>query len=50
MPSFGVGTMYSPTGNSLEGITTPEYNATVGGYFCFDYNFSAFPDCCLSKE
>jgi hypothetical protein len=30
MPFFAVGTNYSPTGNTLEGIETPEYNATVG--------------------
>jgi hypothetical protein len=30
MPFFAVGTNYSPTENSLEGIQTPEYNATVG--------------------
>lgn len=30
MPFFAVGTNYSPTGNSLEGMQTPEYSATVG--------------------
>lgn len=33
MPFYAVGTNYSPTGNSLEGIQTPEYNATVGLYY-----------------
>ncbi|OGE47747.1 hypothetical protein PENARI_c037G10157 [Penicillium arizonense] len=33
MPFFAVGTNYSPTGNTLEGIMTPEYNATVGLYY-----------------
>ncbi|KAB8223735.1 plasma membrane ammonium transporter [Aspergillus novoparasiticus] len=33
MPFFAVGQNYSPTGNSLEGVHTPEYNATVGLYF-----------------
>ncbi|KAJ5131851.1 hypothetical protein N7448_006009 [Penicillium atrosanguineum] len=33
MPFFAVGTNYSPTGNSLEGMTTPEYSATVGLYY-----------------
>ncbi|KAJ5905472.1 uncharacterized protein N7473_002388, partial [Penicillium subrubescens] len=33
IPSFAVGTMYSSTGNTLEGITTAEYNATVGFYY-----------------
>ncbi|KAJ5684690.1 uncharacterized protein N7477_001035 [Penicillium maclennaniae] len=33
MPFFAVGTNYSPTGNSLEGMTTAEYSATVGLYF-----------------
>jgi succinate-acetate transporter protein len=32
MPFFAVGTNYSPTGNSLEGMETPEYSATVGSY------------------
>lgn len=30
MPFFAVGTMYSPTGNTLEGMQTPEYSATIG--------------------
>lgn len=30
MPSFAVGTMYSPDGNTLEGMQTAEYSATVG--------------------
>lgn len=30
MPFYAVGTNYSPTGNSLEGMQTPEFNATVG--------------------
>lgn len=33
MPFYAVGTNYSPTGNTLEGIQTPEYNATVGLYY-----------------
>jgi succinate-acetate transporter protein len=33
MPFYAVGTNYSPTGNSLEGMQTPEYNATVGLYY-----------------
>ncbi|KAJ5212568.1 uncharacterized protein N7498_004214 [Penicillium cinerascens] len=33
MPFFAVGTNYSPTGNSLEGMQTPEYSATVGLYY-----------------
>lgn len=32
MPFFAVGTNYSPTGNTLEGMQTPEYSATVGSY------------------
>lgn len=30
MPFFAVGTMYSPDGNTLEGMETAEYSATVG--------------------
>lgn len=30
IPWFGVGTNYSPTGNSLEGMQTPEFAATTG--------------------
>ena len=30
IPWFGVGTNYSPTGNSLEGMKTPEFAATTG--------------------
>lgn len=30
MPFFAVGTMYSPSGNTLEGMQTAEYSATVG--------------------
>lgn len=30
IPSYGVGTNYSPTGNSLEGMQTPEFMATTG--------------------
>ena len=30
IPSFAVGAQYSPTGNSLEGMTTSSYFATVG--------------------
>ncbi|KAJ5357113.1 hypothetical protein N7541_004271 [Penicillium brevicompactum] len=33
MPFFAVGTMYSPTGNTLEGMQTPEYSATIGFYY-----------------
>ncbi|KAI2790235.1 hypothetical protein POX_d05742 [Penicillium oxalicum] len=33
IPWFGVGTNYSPTGNSLEGMKTPEFAATTGLYF-----------------
>lgn len=33
MPFYAVGTNYSPTGNTLEGMQTPEYNATVGLYY-----------------
>jgi hypothetical protein len=32
MPFFAVGTMYSPTGNTLEGMQTAEYSATVGKF------------------
>lgn len=32
MPFYAVGTNYSPTGNSLEGTQTPEFNATVGPF------------------
>lgn len=32
MPMYAVGTNYSPTGNSLQGMETPEYNATVGSF------------------
>jgi hypothetical protein len=31
MPFFGVGTNYSPSGNSLEGQATPMFYSTVGG-------------------
>lgn len=31
-PFYGVGTNYSPTGNSLEGTTTPGYFATTAFY------------------
>jgi hypothetical protein len=34
IPSFAVGTMYSSTGDTLQGITTAEYNATVGKFPC----------------
>ena len=34
-PFFGVGAAYSPTGNTLEGATTPEYYATVAFYLVF---------------
>lgn len=30
MPFFGVGTNYSPTGNTLQGAQTPEFDATIG--------------------
>lgn len=30
IPWFSVGTNYSPTGNTLQGMHAPEYNATVG--------------------
>lgn len=30
IPWFGVGTNYSPTGNSLEGMQTPEFAASTG--------------------
>lgn len=30
IPSFGVGTLYSPSGDSLEGMETVEFKATVG--------------------
>lgn len=33
IPSFGVGTNYSPTGNTLKGAETPEFYATTGLYF-----------------
>ncbi|KAJ5489388.1 hypothetical protein N7539_004278 [Penicillium diatomitis] len=33
IPWFAVGTNYSPTGNSLEGMQTPEFAATTGLYF-----------------
>ncbi|KAJ5459137.1 hypothetical protein N7530_011081 [Penicillium desertorum] len=33
MPFFAVGTMYSPDGNTLEGMETAEYSATVGFYY-----------------
>lgn len=33
MPFFAVGTMYSPTGNTLEGMQTAEYSATVGKFY-----------------
>jgi hypothetical protein len=32
MPFFAVGTMYSPDGNTLEGMETAEYSATVGEF------------------
>lgn len=31
-PFFAVGAAYSPTGNSAEGATTPEFYATTGEY------------------
>lgn len=34
MPFFAVGTNYSSTGNTLEGVQTPEFDATIGK-FCF---------------
>lgn len=34
-PFYGVGANYSPTGNTLEGITTPEYFATTAFYLVF---------------
>ena len=34
-PFYAVGTNYSPTGNSLEGSTTPEYFATTAFYLVF---------------
>ncbi|KAJ5859660.1 hypothetical protein N7534_004937 [Penicillium rubens] len=33
MPFFAVGTMYSPDGNTLKGMETAEYSATVGFYY-----------------
>lgn len=33
MPFFAVGTMYSADGNTLEGMETAEYSATVGEFF-----------------
>ncbi|KAJ6151180.1 hypothetical protein N7470_007774 [Penicillium chermesinum] len=33
MPFFAVGTNYASSGNTLQGIQTPEYNATVGLYY-----------------
>ncbi|KNG89265.1 hypothetical protein ANOM_001614 [Aspergillus nomiae NRRL 13137] len=35
MPFFGVGTNYSPTGNSLEGQTTPMFYSTVAFFYVF---------------
>ena len=35
IPSFAVGTMYSPNGNTLEGMQTAEYSATVGKLYLF---------------
>lgn len=32
MPLFATGLHYSSTGNALEGMQTPSYNATVGMY------------------
>ena len=32
MPFFGVGTNYSSTGNTLEGVQTPEFAATIGPF------------------
>ncbi|KAJ5527767.1 hypothetical protein N7513_011926 [Penicillium frequentans] len=33
MPFFAVGTNYSSTGNTLEGVQTPEFDATIGLYY-----------------
>ncbi|KAE8420030.1 GPR1/FUN34/yaaH family-domain-containing protein [Aspergillus pseudocaelatus] len=33
MPFYAVGTNYSPTGSSFEGMQTSEFNATVGLYY-----------------
>lgn len=33
MPFYAVGQNYSPTGNSLEGMHTAEYHATLGFYY-----------------
>ncbi|KAE8148921.1 putative plasma membrane ammonium transporter [Aspergillus avenaceus] len=33
MPFFATGLLYSETGNAMEGMTSPGYNATVGFYF-----------------
>lgn len=46
MPSFAVGMLYSPTGNSLEGMKTAEFSATVGEYsssFLLYSHFFVFP-------
>ena len=32
MPFFATGLHYSSTGNALEGMQTPSYNATMGMY------------------
>lgn len=32
MPFFSVGTNYSSTGNTLEGVQTPEFDATIGTF------------------
>lgn len=33
MPFFAVGTNYSSTGNTLEGVQTPEFDATIGKFY-----------------
>lgn len=43
IPWFGVGTNYSPTGNSLEGMKTPEFAATTGSsILCHRASLSPF--------
>ncbi|KAJ5562139.1 hypothetical protein N7535_003407 [Penicillium sp. DV-2018c] len=48
MPFFAVGAMYSPDGNTLEGMQTAEYSATVGFYYvCLAIITSVYTVCSL---